>query len=256
MFHGSQSDRLHLPTDSGADELTPEPCSAYALGSSSTGTGTAQASRFHPALPALFSRATALRPRVAARDQVGRLSPDCPQGWGAGAALGAHGNRLHDLSGSHPSCRRGPASGLRSSGRGSRRVRCQRPCGFHALRGREGQANAVLVAYDLLEVEGSDTRREPLQKRRERLAKLLRNPKGKAAQIIASGIALSETIDGHKGEAMFRQACRMGLEGIVSKRLGSPYSSGRSRNWQKVKNPDFVRAIRPALYSTEPYSRL
>jgi bifunctional non-homologous end joining protein LigD len=36
---------------------------------------------------------------------------------------------------------------------------------------------------------------------------------------------------------VFRQACKLGLEGIVSKRLGSPYRSGRSQNWIKSKNP-------------------
>jgi bifunctional non-homologous end joining protein LigD len=41
---------------------------------------------------------------------------------------------------------------------------------------------------------------------------------------------------------MFREACRMGLEGIISKRLGSPYVSGRTRHWLKVKNPNFERA--------------
>ena len=74
----------------------------------------------------------------------------------------------------------------------------------------------------------------PLQDRRKGLAQLLRKPKGKAAQTIASGIVLSEAIEA-KGEAMFRHACRMGLEGIVSKRLGSPYVSGRTRHWLKTK---------------------
>ena len=37
---------------------------------------------------------------------------------------------------------------------------------------------------------------------------------------------------------MFRHACAMGLEGIVSKRLGSRYVSGRSKDWMKFKNPD------------------
>jgi hypothetical protein len=37
------------------------------------------------------------------------------------------------------------------------------------------------------------------------------------------------------------KACELGLEGIVSKRAGSLYRSGRSRNWLKTKNPDFVR---------------
>jgi bifunctional non-homologous end joining protein LigD len=114
---------------------------------------------------------------------------------------------------------------------------------FGALRSTDGQANAVMIAYDLLEIDGQDIRREPLQKRRARLAKLLSKPRGKAAQAVASGVVLSEAIEG-KPEAIFREACRMGLEGIVSKRLGSPYSSGRSRHWQKIKNPNFVRVTR------------
>jgi ATP-dependent DNA ligase len=39
----------------------------------------------------------------------------------------------------------------------------------------------------------------------------------------------------------FAKACELGLEGIVSKRPGSFYKNGRSRNWLKTKNPDFVR---------------
>jgi bifunctional non-homologous end joining protein LigD len=41
-----------------------------------------------------------------------------------------------------------------------------------------------------------------------------------------------------RGELVFEQACRMGLEGIVSKRLSKPYQSGQSRHWLKVKNPE------------------
>ena len=40
------------------------------------------------------------------------------------------------------------------------------------------------------------------------------------------------------GATVFEHACKMGLEGIVSKRLSAPYRSGRSRDWIKVKNPD------------------
>ena len=47
---------------------------------------------------------------------------------------------------------------------------------------------------------------------------------------------LSEHTD-EDGAPIFRQACRMGLEGIVSKRLSAPYRSGRSEDWLKVKNP-------------------
>jgi bifunctional non-homologous end joining protein LigD len=45
-------------------------------------------------------------------------------------------------------------------------------------------------------------------------------------------------MDGANGEAMFRHACAMGLEGIVSKRRDAPYRSGRSPHWIKVKNPN------------------
>jgi bifunctional non-homologous end joining protein LigD len=109
---------------------------------------------------------------------------------------------------------------------------------FAALRTSAGQANAILVAYDLLELDGQHVRREPLQDRRKQLERLLRQPK--TAQTVASGVVLSEAIDG-KGEAMFREACRMGLEGIVSKRLGSAYVSTRTLNWLKIKNPNFER---------------
>jgi ATP-dependent DNA ligase len=39
------------------------------------------------------------------------------------------------------------------------------------------------------------------------------------------------------GDVVFRHACQLGFEGIVSKRLGSPYICGRSRTWLKFKNP-------------------
>jgi hypothetical protein len=47
---------------------------------------------------------------------------------------------------------------------------------------------------------------------------------------------LSEYLDGHDGAT--RHACKLGLEGIVSKRHGSRYQSGRSPHWIKMKNPD------------------
>jgi hypothetical protein len=47
---------------------------------------------------------------------------------------------------------------------------------------------------------------------------------------------LNETFE-EDGAVVYREACRLGCEGIVSKRLGSPYRSGRSPRWVKVKNP-------------------
>jgi ATP-dependent DNA ligase len=46
------------------------------------------------------------------------------------------------------------------------------------------------------------------------------------------------------GAVVFQHACKMGLEGIVSKRLTAPYRSGPSRDWLKVKNPDSPAMIR------------
>ena len=98
------------------------------------------------------------------------------------------------------------------------------------------QAEAILVAYDIMEVDGQDVRPEPLEERRKRLAKLLcRNTKA-----MRDGIQLSEAITGD-GATIFRHACAMGLGGIVSKRIGSRYVSGRTRAWLKTKNPDFER---------------
>jgi bifunctional non-homologous end joining protein LigD len=59
----------------------------------------------------------------------------------------------------------------------------------------------------------------------------------------APGIVLSDHTD-QEGALLFMQACRMGLEGIVSKRLTAPYRSGPSREWIKVKNPDSPAMIR------------
>ena len=58
-----------------------------------------------------------------------------------------------------------------------------------------------------------------------------------------SGIVLSDHTD-EDGATIFQQACRMGLEGIVSKRLSAPYRSGPSRDWLKVKNPDSPAMVR------------
>jgi len=54
---------------------------------------------------------------------------------------------------------------------------------------------------------------------------------------------LSEHLDGD-GEAAFRAACALGLEGFVSKRRDAPYRSGRCPDWIKVKNPDAPAASR------------
>jgi bifunctional non-homologous end joining protein LigD len=85
---------------------------------------------------------------------------------------------------------------------------------FEALRSRQAQAEAILVAYNIMEADGQDVRAEPLEERRKRLAKLL-SRKPKAGR---DGIQVSEAITGD-GVAIFRHACWMDLEGIVSKRI-------------------------------------
>jgi ATP-dependent DNA ligase len=59
------------------------------------------------------------------------------------------------------------------------------------------------------------------------------------------GLRLNEHL-AHDGESVFRHACKMGLEGIVSKRLGSRYRSGRSKDWLKFKNPEAPAVRREA----------
>ena len=59
------------------------------------------------------------------------------------------------------------------------------------------------------------------------------------------GIRFNEHIEGD-GPTVFAHACKMGLEGIVSKRKDSAYRSGRSPDWLKMKNPDAAAVKREA----------
>ena len=102
------------------------------------------------------------------------------------------------------------------------------PC-FDRLRYRRQDAAVFLFAFDLLELNRQDLRPEPLEVRKLELGKLLRW----AAQM---GLQFNEHI-AEPGDTVFRHACKLGLEGIVSKRLGSRYRSGRSPDWLKFKNP-------------------
>jgi bifunctional non-homologous end joining protein LigD len=63
---------------------------------------------------------------------------------------------------------------------------------------------------------------------------------GQANWFLEPRRTFSERIEAD-GALVFAPACKLGLEGIMSKRLGGVYSSGRCRNWLKVKNPDFQR---------------
>ena len=92
---------------------------------------------------------------------------------------------------------------------------------------------------DLLELDGADLRAVPLFERKARLARLVDRR--------LTGIVMNEHTD-EDGATVFRHACKLRLEGIVSKRLTAPYRSGPSRDWIKVKNPDSPAMIRARDY--------
>ena len=85
----------------------------------------------------------------------------------------------------------------------------------------------VLCAFDLIELDGEDLRRVPIEQRKRKLAKLVRGPH--------PGIVLNDHYDGD-GEIVFAHPCKLGCEAIVSKRLGSPYRSSRLAHWKKSKS--------------------
>ena len=85
---------------------------------------------------------------------------------------------------------------------------------------------AVLIAFDVLAIDGKDLRQKPLAERQTALARLL------------TGAPPGLEWGGHitdDGGALLRHACDLGLEGIVAKRRDSPYRSGRQEAWLKVK---------------------
>jgi ATP-dependent DNA ligase len=101
---------------------------------------------------------------------------------------------------------------------------------FDALHGGRRNADVRLYAFDLLSDDGVDMRDETLRIRKLWLGKLLsRSGEG----IIINEHHAAEGV----GPLLYRQACLMGLEGIVSKHQDSAYRPGRSARWIKVKNP-------------------
>ena len=108
---------------------------------------------------------------------------------------------------------------------------------FEMIRSGRHQAATVLCAFDLVELDGEDLRRAPIELRKAKLRGLL--PQGHP------GIAFNThyIVD---GAIVFKNACALGCEGIVSKRVGSPYRSGRSAHWVKVKNPSAPAVRREA----------
>jgi bifunctional non-homologous end joining protein LigD len=93
-------------------------------------------------------------------------------------------------------------------------------------------------AFDLIELDGTDMRREPLTQRKAFLERALARAE--------PGLRFNEHLDNEDSPLVFQHACKLGLEGIVSKRRGSAYSSGRSRHWIKSKNPNAPAVKREA----------
>jgi bifunctional non-homologous end joining protein LigD len=101
---------------------------------------------------------------------------------------------------------------------------------FNALHSRKHDHEVQFYAFDVMALNGEDLRALPLSLRKTNLARLFaRRP---------DGIFVAPFEQGEIGPDLFRAACDMGLEGLVSKRRDRPYRAGRSPNWIKVKNRD------------------
>jgi bifunctional non-homologous end joining protein LigD len=87
--------------------------------------------------------------------------------------------------------------------------------------------NLVFYAFDLLFEGREDLRALPLLERKARLARLLDGSRGEHIRFVSHLES--------RGDTVLESACKMGLEGIVSKRLDAPYSSGRGDSWRKSK---------------------
>jgi bifunctional non-homologous end joining protein LigD len=99
---------------------------------------------------------------------------------------------------------------------------------FEKLHSRAYDGQAILYAFDMLELDGVDWRPRTLEESKKRLAELLADA--------PAGIQYTGHLEGD-GAAIFAHACQLGAEGIVSKHRAHPYRSGPSKAWLKTKNP-------------------
>ena len=108
---------------------------------------------------------------------------------------------------------------------------------FELLRYHRRDDPVTLVAFDLIEFDGRDLRSEPIEDRKVELTRLLVSCR--------PALVVNRIFDA-PGPDVFRHACQLGCEGIVSKRRGSRYAGGRTHDWLKVKNPDAPAVRREA----------
>jgi bifunctional non-homologous end joining protein LigD len=99
---------------------------------------------------------------------------------------------------------------------------------FDLVRHQRANESIFLYAFDLIELNGDDLRRDPLEVRKAALRSMLAK--------VGLGLRFNEHMEGD-GPTVFAHACKLGFEGIVSKRKDSLYRSGRSPDWLKMKNP-------------------
>ncbi len=89
----------------------------------------------------------------------------------------------------------------------------------------------IFFVFDLLFADAEDLRRQPLEERKARLKVLLEKARGRRKEGLIRYVNHFTT----GGDAILQSACKLSLEGIVSKKLSAPYMSGRSKNWTKAK---------------------
>ena len=106
---------------------------------------------------------------------------------------------------------------------------------FDELRRREAAHSAMLYAFDLIEHDGQDLRDHPFLDRKAALARLLRGTD--------THILFNEHV-AEDGATVFAHACRLGAEGIVSKKVDGTYRSGPCPAWIKVRNPASIAVQR------------
>jgi bifunctional non-homologous end joining protein LigD len=108
---------------------------------------------------------------------------------------------------------------------------------FYGLRARLPRARAYAIAYvafDVLFLEGEDLRGRDLLERRRVLRELVRPTRA------TPHLSVSEAFES-AGSAVYDAACRLSVEGIVSKLRRSRYRTGRHGDWVKVLNPAYQR---------------
>jgi bifunctional non-homologous end joining protein LigD len=113
--------------------------------------------------------------------------------------------------------------------------------GLAAFKRLRHKHDAFLYAFDLLELDGMDLRREPIETRKATLASLLRGSR--------AGLRLNGRFE-YSGDVVFRHPCKSSAARDRQQAARSPYRSGRSKDWIKMKNPNAPAVVSQCfLYS-------